>query len=92
MARETAWRQRGSRPSFDLRLKASCQVVRVGPWRRPGWVRPSAEGPWTVRAAASWSGGTGANATRPFWSSSQAVCSSGTSWTLTWSSRAGEPE
>src|SRR4029453_15054453 len=66
MARDTAWRQVGLRPRFDLRLKVSCQVVRVGPLRRPGVVRPSGERPWTVRAAGSWSGGTGAKATRPF--------------------------
>jgi hypothetical protein len=35
-AREMAWRQLGLRLIFDLRLKVSCQVVRVGPWRRPG--------------------------------------------------------
>ena len=35
-------------------------------------------------------GGDRAKATRPFWSSSQAVCSSGTTWTLTLSSSAGD--
>jgi hypothetical protein len=53
MARETAWRQRASPPSFDFRLKVRIQGVRVGPWRRPGAERPSEEGPYRVRAAAS---------------------------------------
>src|SRR4029453_472104 len=92
MARDTAWRQVGLRPRFDLRLKVSCQVVRVGPLRRPGGGGPRGGGPGGGggRAGGGGWGGAGAKAPRPFWSSSQAVCSSGTTWTATLSSSAGE--